>query len=123
MEKQLSKKVASYTALFIPAEEGGYTVDVPALEGCVTEGDTLQQAERNAKDAIELYLQTLIQDGLPFPPDLSAIRSKRVKVSLSPLTLFEGGPLTLFEGRRKTVSDTMVGGMQRPRETRVAQGL
>lgn len=37
-------------------EEGGYTVLVPALPGCISEGDTLEEAIRNIKEAIMLYL-------------------------------------------------------------------
>jgi predicted RNase H-like HicB family nuclease len=39
-----------------PSEAGGYTVYVPALPGCISEGDTRGQALANIKDAIELYL-------------------------------------------------------------------
>lgn len=58
-----------YTVLFEPAEEGGYVVTCPALPGLVTEGDDYEQARRRAVEAIELYLESLQQDGLPFPPD------------------------------------------------------
>ncbi len=37
-------------------EEGGYTVFVPALPGCISEGDTLEEAVKNIKEAIMLYL-------------------------------------------------------------------
>lgn len=40
-----------------PAEEGGYTVYVPSLPGCISEGDTFDEAAKNIKDAIELYLE------------------------------------------------------------------
>lgn len=40
-----------------PAEEGGYTVYVPSLPGCISEGDTKEEALRNIKEAIELYLE------------------------------------------------------------------
>ena len=40
-----------------PAEEGGYTVYVPSLKGCISEGDTREEALRNIKEAIELYLE------------------------------------------------------------------
>uniref|UniRef100_A0A7V4G9P6 Type II toxin-antitoxin system HicB family antitoxin n=1 Tax=Desulfobacca acetoxidans TaxID=60893 RepID=A0A7V4G9P6_9BACT len=40
-----------------PSDEGGYTVTVPALPGCISEGDTLEEAVRNIKEAIELYLE------------------------------------------------------------------
>lgn len=38
------------------AEEGGYWVEVPALPGCITEGDTMEELESNLKDAIEGWL-------------------------------------------------------------------
>jgi predicted RNase H-like HicB family nuclease len=38
------------------AEEGGYTVEVPALPGCVSEGDSYKEALANIREAIELYL-------------------------------------------------------------------
>ena len=39
-----------------PAEEGGYWADVPALPGCITEGDTMDEVMANLKDAIEGWL-------------------------------------------------------------------
>jgi len=43
--------------------EGGYTVIVPSLPGCVTYGETVDEAKRMAKEAIELYIQTLKELG------------------------------------------------------------
>jgi predicted RNase H-like HicB family nuclease len=40
-----------------PAEEGGFTVYVPSLPGCVSEGETREEALRNISEAIELYLE------------------------------------------------------------------
>ena len=40
-----------------PSEEGGYTVTVPALPGCISEGDSLDEAVANIQEAIELYLE------------------------------------------------------------------
>jgi antitoxin HicB len=57
----------SYTIVLEPAEEGGYVVTCPALPGLVTEGDTLREARERAKDAVRLYLESLIEDGLPIP--------------------------------------------------------
>lgn len=42
-----------------PAEEGGYTVYVPSLPGCVSEGETEEEALANIKEAIELYLEPI----------------------------------------------------------------
>lgn len=50
-----------------PAEEGGYTVTVPALPAIVTEGDTFEEAVAMAKDAIRLYLEHLDATGRPVP--------------------------------------------------------
>lgn len=40
-----------------PSDEGGFTVYVPALPGCISEGDTEEEALKNIKEAIELYLE------------------------------------------------------------------
>mgnify|MGYP005843306635 CR=1 FL=1 len=48
-----------YTALLEQCEEGGYTVTVPTLPGCISEGDTYQEAIENIKDAIALYLRAV----------------------------------------------------------------
>ena len=44
------------------SDEGGYTVFVPSLPGCVSEGDTREQAIANIKEAIELYLEPVPDD-------------------------------------------------------------
>jgi predicted RNase H-like HicB family nuclease len=61
-----------YTVVYEPQPEGGYTVTVPALPGCVTEGDTLDEARTMAGDAIRAYCESLIADGLPLPKDIEA---------------------------------------------------
>ena len=64
-----------YTAFFEPAEEGGFVVTCPALPGLVTEGDSFEDARAMAADAIRGYLESLLKDGLPLPPDDSRPRS------------------------------------------------
>ncbi len=59
----------SYTVLFEPAEEGGYVAFCPALPGLVTEGDTYEEVRERVKEAIEGYLESLVKDGEPIPPD------------------------------------------------------
>ena len=59
-----------YTIILHPdAERGGYTVTVPALPGCITEGDTVEEAITMAKEAIQLYIETLIEDNQPIPEE------------------------------------------------------
>ena len=42
--------------VFEPSDEGGFTVHVPALPGCISEGDTLDEARKNIREAIEGWL-------------------------------------------------------------------
>ena len=49
----------NYTVIFQKEPEGGYTALVPALPGCVTYGENLKEAKKMAKEAIELYLESL----------------------------------------------------------------
>jgi predicted RNase H-like HicB family nuclease len=59
-----------YTIILHPdIEEGGYTVTVPALPGCVTQGETVEEAIAMAKDAIRLHVESLIADGEPVPEE------------------------------------------------------
>ncbi|MEK7175693.1 MAG: type II toxin-antitoxin system HicB family antitoxin [Patescibacteria group bacterium] len=53
------QKIYNLTVIFEPAEEGGYIVSVPALPGCVTQGETFEEAELMAKDAIEGYVKAM----------------------------------------------------------------
>ena len=48
-----------------PSEEGGYTVYVPSLPGCISEGDTREEALGNIREAIELYLEPTEDDYIP----------------------------------------------------------
>jgi predicted RNase H-like HicB family nuclease len=48
-----------------PSEEGGYTVTVPSLPGCISEGDSREEAIQNIREAIELYLEP-VEDDQPF---------------------------------------------------------
>ena len=43
--------------VFEPSDEGGYTVFVPSLPGCISEGNTLEEARESIREAIELYLE------------------------------------------------------------------
>ncbi len=47
-----------------PSDEGGFTVYVPALPGCISEGETIDQALANIREAIELYLEPVEDDGI-----------------------------------------------------------
>jgi predicted RNase H-like HicB family nuclease len=50
-------KVLEYNAIFNPEKEGGYSVFVPSLPGCISQGDTFEEAKANIAEAIQLYLE------------------------------------------------------------------
>lgn len=60
-------KIYHYKVLLRSEPEGGFTVLVPALEGCITYGETLEEAQANAREAVELYLESLTEDNLDLP--------------------------------------------------------
>lgn len=51
-------------------EDGGYTITVPVLPGCITQGDTWEQAVANAQEAISGYIDTLKELGKPIPLEI-----------------------------------------------------
>ncbi len=58
-------KRLTYTIRIEPVEEGGYFVTVPALPGCMTQGETYENAMAMAEEAIALWVETLVRDGKP----------------------------------------------------------
>jgi len=52
-----------YTVLIHPAEEGGYWTEVPVLSGCFSQGETIDDALRNTREAIESHLAALREEG------------------------------------------------------------
>jgi len=57
--------------ILIPDETGGYTVEVPSLPGCISEGDTREEAIANIKEAIEGFIEMLQAGGFPVPDDVT----------------------------------------------------
>ena len=62
-------KVLSYRIILRKEPEGGYTVIVPSLPGCITYGNTVEEAIEMAKEAIELYIESLKDHGEEIPSD------------------------------------------------------
>ncbi|MFA6373448.1 MAG: type II toxin-antitoxin system HicB family antitoxin [Methanothrix sp.] len=56
-----------YTILIHQAEEGGFWSEVPALPGCYSQGETIDETLRNSKEAIEVHLQALKEDMVAAP--------------------------------------------------------
>jgi len=58
-----------YTVIVHNAEEGGYWVEVPSLPGCFSQGETIDEALSNVREAIEVHIQGLKDDGQDVPKD------------------------------------------------------
>lgn len=84
-QTKFKKRIFQFTCHFIPDEEtGGFVVEIPALPGCVTQGDTYQQAKEMAREAIELYCEVLIERGLSIPEDENIeFFKKKIEVPVS----------------------------------------
>jgi len=58
-----------FTPIFEKEEEGGYHIFCPVLPGCHTQGETIDEGVRNIRGAIQLYIDSLVEDGLPVPEE------------------------------------------------------
>jgi antitoxin HicB len=65
--KKKESKTFSYSVFYEQAQEGGYVASVPTLPGCHTQGETLEDTERNVKEAIAVYLESLAAHGDEIP--------------------------------------------------------
>lgn len=63
--------------VILEKEESGYSVHVPALPGCASQGATVDEALTNIREAIELYVESLREDGLPLPAGYSPCHPAR----------------------------------------------
>jgi antitoxin HicB len=71
-----------YTILLHPEpDSGGYSVTVPALPGCFTQGDTVEEAIANAEDAIRLYLEDLEAEGEPIPEEQEPPQLEMIEIA------------------------------------------
>jgi len=75
----------SYRVHIEPAEEGGYIVSVPILPGCLTQGDTYEEALIMAKDAIACYIRGLLDLGKPIPLEKEDAAEVRVDIAVPAL--------------------------------------
>ncbi len=78
-----STKILTYTVIFEKAPEGGYVALVPALPGCMTQGETFEQAQERVKDAIQGYIEVLREDGEEVPVEQGEHIAATVAVPVS----------------------------------------
>ena len=60
-----------YRVLIEEDEDGGFVAQVPALPGCISQGDTLEETRANIREAIQAYVESLELDGLPVTGSLA----------------------------------------------------
>lgn len=63
----------TYTVELKPQKQGGYTVTAPALPGCISEGNTAEEALKNIRDAVENYIKSLVKHGRKVPLEFSEL--------------------------------------------------
>ena len=59
-----------YTIIIEKGRESGYVAYAPALKGCVSQGKTKAETLRNIKEAMAVYVEALLEDGLPVPTEV-----------------------------------------------------
>lgn len=59
-----------YTVIIEKGRESGYVAYAPILKGCVSQGKTKTEALKNIKEAMEVYIEALLEDGLPVPTEI-----------------------------------------------------
>jgi predicted RNase H-like HicB family nuclease len=73
--------MSRYTVVLLPEpEEGGFSVVVPALLGCLTQGETVEEALSNAREAIQLHQGALARHGEPLPTEHAPAQMATVEV-------------------------------------------
>jgi predicted RNase H-like HicB family nuclease len=90
MMKRRAPKSFSYSVFYQQAPESGYEALVPALPDCHTQGETLEETERNVKKAIALYLESLAAHGDAIPEEGRSFQG-RVTVPVSVPACFPSG--------------------------------
>ncbi|WP_322800761.1 type II toxin-antitoxin system HicB family antitoxin [Thermoflexus sp.] len=63
-----------FKVMLEPSEEGGYTAYVPSLPGCISEGETIEEALKNIQEAIELYLEPVEDELIPLLTETTLVR-------------------------------------------------
>lgn len=76
-------KIYKYVAVFEEdRKQGGYTVTIPALPGCISEGDTFEKALDNIKEAAELYLEVMKGEKEEIPDETNPILVTPIEIKV-----------------------------------------
>jgi antitoxin HicB len=79
----MNPRTLTFSVVLDPDPEGGFTVTVPSLPSIVTQGESVEQALANAREAIELTLEDMVANGEPIPEPVSDARVERVAVTIA----------------------------------------
>ena len=60
--------------ILIPDEDGGFVVEVPSLPGCYSQGETVEEALANIREAIDLHIESMRARGEEIPEDIAPIQ-------------------------------------------------
>jgi predicted RNase H-like HicB family nuclease len=83
-----------FTVVLSPEPDGGYSVVCPAVPGCVSEGDSLDEALANIREAILLCLDIRAEQGLPLPTETPDLVAEEIRTCLEDRAE-DGLPLTI----------------------------
>ena len=83
-----------FTVILAPEAEGGYSVVCPAIPGCVSQGDSLNEALANIREAILLCLEVRKDEGLPLPVETADVVTEEIRDCLRDRAE-AGQPLTI----------------------------
>jgi antitoxin HicB len=75
-----SKREYRFSIVLTP-DEGSYAVSVPSLPGCFSQGQTIGEAIENAKEAIALHIECMLEDGEAIPEEDEPVQAVQVKVA------------------------------------------
>ena len=97
-----------YPACFYKEEDGGFSVQIPDLLGCCTQGDTLEEAMQRAQDAALGWLLTAVEDNeeIPKASDIKDVKLESEN-GFTTLLLLDLGAYTQKYGSRKSVKKTL----------------
>ena len=83
MKRKLTHQVHQYTAVFEPdVEANGFTVTIPSLPGCISEGDTFEDALRNIQEAAGLYIEVMQKRKFDIPREEKGVVIAPIEVRI-----------------------------------------
>ena len=77
----MGSPMRTYSIVVDPDPDGGFTVTVPALPGCITQGESIEECLAHAQEAIELYIEDLVASGEPVPEEKQPPQVLKVTVA------------------------------------------